>query len=289
MKKLMSLCLSMLTVFSLVACGSSNSKEEETTVRPDNGQTYEISTEELIIKDNGKEIYGKIYMPTQEGKYPTIIMCHGYNGCNTDFVNECRYYAQNGYVAYSFDFSGGSTRSKSKGSSTEMTIFTEKEDLITVFNHIKTLDKVNTDRIFLFGGSQGGLVAAMAAEELADEVKALITYFPAFNIPDNWRQTYPLVDRIPSVVDFWGLKLGKVFFTSMRDYYTFNNIGKFDKDVLIIQGDKDPIVPLSTAQKAVNTYPNAELVIMNGEVHGFTPTAGRQAMMKVLEFMRNHY
>ena len=75
----------------------------------------------------------------------------------------------------------------------------------------------------------------------------------------------------------------------MHDYYTFENIGKFDKDVLIIQGDKDPIVPLVTAKLAVNTYPSAELVIINGEAHGFTPAAGKQAMEKVLEFMRNHY
>jgi len=292
MKKIVLLCLSILLIMSLVACGETNSTEEEETtteMRPDIDQTYEITIEDLIIKENDKEIYGKIYTPDAEGTFPTIIMCHGYNGCHADFVNECKYYAQHGYVAYSFDFSGGSGRSKSKGKSTDMTIFTEKDDLITVFNYIKTLDNVNKDRIFLFGGSQGGLVAAMAAEELVDEVKALVTYFPAFNIPDNWRHNYPTIDAIPEVVDFWGLKLGKNFFASMHDYYTFENIGKFDKDVLIIQGDKDPIVPLVTAKLAVNTYPSAELVIINGEAHGFTPAAGKQAMEKVLEFMRNHY
>ena len=45
---------------SLVACGETNSTEEEETateMRPDIDQTYEITIEDLIIKENDKEIY----------------------------------------------------------------------------------------------------------------------------------------------------------------------------------------------------------------------------------------
>ncbi|MBQ6814455.1 MAG: hypothetical protein IJP13_02840 [Lachnospiraceae bacterium] len=74
---------------SLVACGETNSTEEEETateMRPDIDQTYEITIEDLIIKENDKEIYGKIYTPDAEGTFPTIIMCHGYNGCHAELV-----------------------------------------------------------------------------------------------------------------------------------------------------------------------------------------------------------
>ena len=55
MKKIVLLCLSILLIMSLVACGETNSTEEEETtteMRPDIDQTYEITIEDLIIKEN---------------------------------------------------------------------------------------------------------------------------------------------------------------------------------------------------------------------------------------------
>lgn len=247
-----------------------------------------ITIEELRIKENNKNIYGKIYYPSKEGKYPAVILCHGYNGTNADFVKECTYFAENGYIAYAFDFSGGSVRSQSSGASTDMTIFTEKEDLLTVFNYIQNLENVDSEQIFLFGGSQGGLVTTLAAEELMDKVKGVMLYFPALNIPDDWRRNYATVEAIPETVDFWGLKLGKNFFLSMRDFYTFDNIGSYPNDVLIIYGNKDAIVPYDAMVKAQETYSSAELVVFENEGHGFSPAGIEKAKKLLLDFMKKH-
>lgn len=250
--------------------------------------TEKITIKELIIKENNKEIYGKIYYPEKEGKYPAVILSHGYNGTNSDFVQECTYFAQNGYVAYAYDFCGGSTRSKSSGKSTDMTVFTEKEDLLAVFNYIQTLDNVDSNQMFLFGGSQGGFVTTLAAEELMDKVKAIILYFPALNIPDDWRRNYPTIDKIPETNDFWGLKLGKEFFLSIHDFYTFDNIGSYPNDVLIIYGNKDNIVPYNTMTEAQKAYKNAELKVLENEGHGFSPAGGKKAREMVLDFLKKH-
>lgn len=258
-----------------------------TTQTTDNKQEeYKVMTEELIIKNGEKDIYGKIYRPEGNGKFPAVILSHGYNGIHSDFTKECQYFAKNGYIAYAYDFCGGSTRSKSSGKSTDMTIFTEKEDLLAVFDYISAMPETDPAQVYLFGGSQGGLVTALATEERADKVKGVILYFPALNIPDDWRRNYPSVDAIPDVVDFWGLKLGKNFFVSMREFDTFKNIGNFQKNVLIIHGDKDNIVPLSCSEKAITIYPNAELLVLPGEGHGFSPAGVQTAMGKALEFMQ---
>jgi len=81
--------------------------------------------------------------------------------------------------------------------------------------------------------------------------------------------------------------LGKNFFVSMRDYYSFESLGKFSKEVLIVQGDKDDIVPLSVAQRIEQLYSNAELVVLPGEAHGFTPVAAKKAMEEELKFMQD--
>lgn len=286
--------LVLIMAFSLYGCSGENTNhketdtQEETTMSTDKNKTYEVSVEELIIKNGNKEIYGKLYKPSEVGRYPVVILSHGYNGCNADFVNECNYYAANGFIAYAYDFSGGSTRSKSVGSSTDMTIFTEKEDLLTVIDYIKDMENVDKDRIFIFGGSQGGLVTALAAEECKDMVKGMILYYPALNVPDDWRKNYATEEAIPETVDFWGLKLGKGFFMAIRNFYTFDNIGEFDKDILIIHGDKDNIVPLSYSKQAKEHYNSAELVVLQGEGHGFTPAGGKEAMELVLDFMKKH-
>lgn len=249
----------------------------------------EISIEDLSIKNGENTIYGKIYRPEGEGKFPAIILSHGYNGTGNDFVNECKYFAQNGYIAYAYDFCGGSTHSKSTGASTDMTIFTEKSDLLAVFDYIYAAEDVDQGHVYLFGGSQGGLVTTLAAEERADKVKAMALYFPALCIPDNWRNTFPDINKIPDVYDFWGLKLGKKFFTDIHDFEVFDTIGNYDKNVLIIHGDKDPIVPLSYSEKAVNTYAHAELIVLPGEAHGFTPAGGKTAREKVLNFLQENH
>ena len=304
MRKLV-LFFCMIISMVLCACGGSDEKNppiptetpaptetpvptETPTPTVAEDKTYEVETEELIITEGEKEIYGKLYRPKDEGVYPAVILSHGYNGTHADFSAECKYFASNGFVAYAYDFSGGSTRSKSKGASTDMTIFTEKEDLTVVFNYIKTLEIVDKECIFLFGGSQGGLVTALTAEELAGEVKGLVLYFPAFNIPDDWRNTYRTEESIPKTTDFWGLKLGENFFKSIREFYTFENIGSFQEDILILHGDKDDIAPLSYAREAVKLYENAKLIVMKGEGHGFTPKGNKTAMENALLFMKNN-
>ena len=297
MKKRFLLGLVIVSVLMLGGCGDKSSEGKVDNVKKENETTQKeevkkpmkefLKTNEIMVEANGREVYVKGYMPDDDEKHPAIILCHGYNGAHTDFTKECIYYAQNGYVAYAIDFCGGSGRSKSSGLSTDMTIFTEKEDLLAVFDYVSALENVDSEQVYLFGGSQGGLVAALAAEERADKVKGVALYFPAFNIPDDWRNNYKTEVEIPETVDFWGLQLGKNFFMSMRDFYTFDNIGKYSEKVLIIQGDKDAIVPLSVAQKAEQHYSNAELIVLPGEGHGFTPNGAKIAMEKVLEFMQS--
>lgn len=251
-------------------------------------QKKAITISELTIKNGNNTIYGKIYTPSTDGKHPAIILSHGYNGTNNDFINECNYYAENGYIAYAYDFCGGSANSKSSLKSTDMTIFTEKSDLLSVFNYLSTMENVDSSQIFLFGGSQGGLVSSLAAEEIKDKVKGIILYYPAFGIPDNWRTTYPDISKIPETSNFWGLTLGKNFFITIHDFYVFDHIGNFDKDVLIIHGDKDAIVPIDYSKQAVKKYINAKLITMPGEGHGFSPEGANTAQNYVLDFLKEH-
>ncbi len=246
---------------------------------------YEYDVQEWIIPNAEKHIFGKIYTPKCAAPCPAIIFSHGYNGCHTDFDTECRFYAARGFIAYAFDFCGGSTRSRSSLLSTEMTLFSEKSDLLAVFDAIRALPQVDSENMYLLGGSQGGLITALAAEERASLIKGLILYFPAMCIPENWRTRYPQLSDIPEVTDFWGLKLGRRFFSTMHDFDSFAAVGGFQGKVLLITGDCDQIVSLASVERTAARYQNAELVVLPGEGHGFTPAGNQAALARTMAWM----
>lgn len=246
-----------------VSCPNNKSADISITV----AEEYEINTKELEITDGNDRIYGKLYSPKQEGKWPTVILSHGYNNNNEGFKIDCELFAKNGYQAYAYDFCGGSTTSKSSGKSTEMTIFTEKQNLLSVFNYVKSMDSVDPEQIFLLGGSMGGLVTALTAEELTTQVKGMVLYFPALCVADDHRNRFPNESDIPETDNFMDLTLGKVFYTSIRNFYVENEIGNFPNPVLIIWGTEDELVKRSYIDMAMEKYGEDKaklIVIPNG-------------------------
>lgn len=159
-----------------------------------------------------------------------------------------------------------------------MTVFSEKEDLLTVIMRVRMLDCVDEKNIYLAGASQGGLVTALAAEDAQKLVRGMILYFPALCIPNDWRNRFRTEEEIPEVVKWWGMDLGRNFFMTIREYDVFENIGRFCGGVLIIQGDKDSIVCAADSEKARKLYKNAKLVVLPGEGHGFSPRGTQKAM-----------
>lgn len=248
----------------------------------------EIVIKDFVIQANGRQIYGKLFCPADEGVYPAIIMSHGYNGCHGDFPHESLHVAKNGYVVCTFDFCGGSLKSKSSGRTEDMTIFTEKEDLRAVMEYVRKLEQVDASRLFLMGGSQGGLVTSLVAEDVEELISGMILYFPALNIPADWREHFKTVEDIPETFELWGMKLGRNFFQSIRDFDTFEHIGGFSKDVLVIHGDRDSIVIVENSERAQKLYKNMELVVLPGEGHGFSPAGTEKATELILEFLKKH-
>lgn len=244
-----------------------------------------IIKEHIVLMGN-KRIHGKLYYRENAKNCGLIICSHGFNGSGNDYDNDCRFYAGNGYAAYAFDFCGGANTSRSSGSTTEMTVFTEHDELLEIIRQLRELDMVDKDRVYLVGASQGGFVSALAAEDKDSDVKALALYFPAFIIPEDWRKRLAGVTDIPDIVELWGVKLSREYYDVIKDYNTFDHIGKcYKKPVLIMSGDRDEIVPVSSVEYAANTaYENGRLVIFKGERHGFSDEGSERARNMILNF-----
>lgn len=274
----------LLVILALSGCRSpaiSENPENEDTV-----DQYQVIMEEKVISSGARSIYGKLYRPDAAGVFPLVILSHGYNSCHADLAAECQFFAQNGFIAYAYDFCGGSTRSRSSGRTVDMTLFSEKSDLLCVYDELSLLEGVDRQRIYLFGASQGGMVSAMAAAELQGNIAGMALYFPAFCIPDDWRAKYPTLDDLPDSIPFWGMDLGPEFVRSIHDFQVYDTIGSYTGKVLIISGDNDQIVKVPYVTQADATYKNCELIILPGEGHGFSPAGNQFAREKCLDFLQ---
>lgn len=167
----------------------------------------------------------------------------------------------------------------------EMTVFTEKEDLFSVLNAVKAWQHVDSDGIFLFGGSMGGLVSALVAEEHAAEIKGMILLFPALCVADNWNERFPAVDDIPQIYELWGVPLGRCFFETLHGFNVFDAIGKYSGNVLIIHGDEDKVVPAAYSKRAHETYQDSHLEIFPAEGHGFSAAGNDKVTQMLLDFI----
>ncbi len=206
-----------------------------------------------------------------------MLLSHGYNGCMTDFSVTAEYLASRGIASVAYTFCGGSTRDESGFPSIQMTLFTERDDLLAMLQWLKEQPCVNAQRICLFGGSMGGLVSVLAAYEQPEDVAGLALLFPALCVADNWNQRFPSVSDIPETVELWDMPLGRGFFTSIRELDVFKLLPSLSQPTLILHGDEDRIVPLSYSQRAAEMFPNASLHVFSGEGHGFSPEASRRA------------
>lgn len=230
---------------------------------------WQTKMEVKTYKRNGKKIYGELYRPVGDGPFPAVVFCHGFNSTCGGSQQFARELAENGVVAYIFDFQGGSPSSRSGGSTTDMSVLTEAEDLKLVFNATKKLSYVDESRMFNIGESMGGFVSTYVAANMPGAVKGLIELYPAYNLGGPTVNLMVKYNLIPEQMNFLGMNVGRKFFTDLSTVDINTELKKYSGKTLIIHGTNDSVVPYYYSQNAVKNMKNAKLVPVNGAEHGF--------------------
>lgn len=254
---------------------------------PLGNKKYKVVTRQITIPVNGKNIYGELLLPEGiSGKLPTVICSHGYGSsyklCKLTIGKGL---AMSGYAAYCFDFYGGSKKSKSGGSMLEMSIMTEKEELLAVIDYIKKLDVVDAENLYLFGESQGGMVSGITAVDRAADLKAMVLYYPAFGIPDDAHKKFADKEAIPEQTEAFNLPISRKYYLDAWDLDVFSYIATFEKPVFVIHGDADTVVDVSYGRRAAEVYKNAEYMELPGEIHGFMGKGKKEAAKLTYQFL----
>lgn len=237
--------------------------------------------EAVALCHHGRTVRGVYRRPEGEGPFPAVLLSHGYNGCMTDFDATAAYLASRGVASLAYTFCGGSARDESGFPTSSMTLMTEREDALALLDWLRARPETDEARAFFFGASMGGLVSVLAVRERPAEVAGLALLYPALCVPDDWRARFPDEAAIPETLDFWGMTLGRAFFTTQRELDVYALMGEIACRTLILHGDRDEIVPLACSRRAARLLPDATLRVFPGEGHGFSPmgTARVAAML----------
>ncbi len=151
----------------------------------------------------------------------------------------------------------------------EMSVLTEAADLCAVMDRMQELPEINPEQIFLLGASQGGFVSSYVAGIHPDDVAGVIALYPAYVLQDNaWKQT-PDPENIPDTISLMGVALGGIYNRDAQSFDIYDVIKNYPGKVLIIHGTVDSIAPISYSERAVEVFPDAELIRYEGSNHGF--------------------
>ena len=270
-------------------------KQEKTkiflTEKPDGYSGWELKAKNFIdfknvrslwIENGDRQIYGVLNRPAgREGRLPIAIVSHGFNGTHHFAQDYFSPLAELGWMTYAFDFPCGSVNSRSDSNTMNMSILDEQSDLRAIVNYFRSQPYVDPNRIMLIGESQGGLISALTAAQMNKEVSELVLIYPALCIPNNWNSRYPKLEDIPDTTRLWNVPMGRRFFEELRGMDAFRTMNKFQKPVLIIQGDADQVVLMEDSRRAAKTYKQARLHVIPGAGHGFKPKERQEAIDQI--------
>lgn len=219
---------------------------------------------------------------------PAVIFSHGFGGNHSVGTQYAEALAEHGYVVYCFDFCGGSSGCRSDGSTLEMSVFTEQADLEAVIAMMQGLEYVDSENLFLMGTSQGGAVSAITGAAHKEEIRGMVLLYPAFLLAERANELFQSVEEIPDTYFFLWMEVGRAYFEPLIGYDIYEEIAAYDRDVLMIHGDADSIVPLTYSERALEVYPSSELKVISGGGHGFYGEDARQAIDYMLEYLEAH-
>lgn len=205
-------------------------------------------------------------------KCPVVIICHGFTGNQNEPL--LRAIADNlvnaGIGALRFDFNA---HGQSEGDFVNMTVPNEIEDALSIIAFAHSLPQ--TSSISLLGHSQGGVVSAMTAGQLGNEIQSVVLMAPAAVLRDDALRG----NTMGAMYDPWhapeyvtmpsGHKLGRNFIQTAITLPIYETAQKYKGPALIIHGMDDRVVPYTYGERFHQVMKNSEIILIPGENHGF--------------------
>lgn len=239
----------------------------------------------------GPLVHSLVYVPRAAAagrvRAPLVVCCHGLGESGLRVAGIAQRFAAAGAVAVVPSFRGGGA--PTAGPTTGMSVLTEIADLEAVLDAAGAWPFVDTGRTALFGRSQGGLVAALAASRRPTQVGALVLWYPALRLPESMRARFGPASAAPRTfthrVEGRDIALGSRYAADARGLDVDAELARLRIPVLLVHGERDADVPISVSEDAARLLPDARLVRVPGAAHGFGDERLADAVARTESFL----
>ena len=270
-----------------IKCTKFSCKRDNLTIR---GFSF-LSQSNKIELNNGK-------------KLKPIIISHAYMKTHKSTESYARVLAEWGYAAFTFDFCGGSAKSKSDGVSTDMSLLTEMQDLNSVVEYVCSLDYVDSNELTLMGLGLGGLVTTLLVSRKKPDIKKIILLYPTLSAPEDARRGQIVTaffdpDNPPETFVCGPMKLGRRYIKDAQTIDVIKELQNYSGAACIIHGDKDSMVDTQYSKDAVQIYRqnsknkadvfNKQIYIIKDGTHGFNKMHEYYTMNIIEQFLYNRF
>ena len=219
---------------------------------------------------------------------PTIIACHGLFRSRKELLERSCRLAEEGFSVLLFDF-----RSHGKSDKASISLgLLESQDVLGAYDFLKQTE--GRQHIVLMGVSMGAVAALHAADQLQPDLQALLVDSPFLNLQDTMTHHAKLFFGLPSFpfVDLFVWNMARINGHEAEDLDTIEAVkGLKDVPILMLHGQNDRRIPLSTAQTIFQGIPSEQkkLVVFQGASHGAAYRSDPEKYLaEVVEFLGKH-
>ncbi len=196
---------------------------------------------------------GFFHIPNQT-RFPVCLIFHGFTGNKTgtkfSYVSLARLLESSGIGTLRMDFLGSG---ESDLYFKDMTFDDELSCARVLLEEVKKMD--NVTEIYVLGHSMGGCIASELAKLYPEDIKKLVLWAPAFNLPNALSYLIGNQDK-QDIYDHNGFEISHQFVEDIlsRDFYKDLNLYK--NQLLIIHGTKDVTVPYRISERYLKEFHN---------------------------------
>lgn len=232
--------------------------------------------------EHEQELSGFIRIPDEDGKYPVVIVCHGFMQTKDrelymDIANLLSYQQ---FITLRFDFLH---HGESHGETVQASLTQMIEDIKDAIDFIEKIPQADKDRIAIIGHDLGGMAALLLKDP---RVKALCTiasrtstttfmnsYFDEYEIKEWKRDLY---------YDCQEIRLGIAFLNDIYKHDVLEAAGSKHIPMLFINGTNDKRTPFDEAKRLFYHSKVRQLEIVDGADHNFTEKEHRMGIIDVI-------
>ncbi len=248
------------------------------------------------IKKKSGTLRGMIHIPeggSFQPPFPGVILYHGFTGNRMEpnfiFVRFSRLLCNNGIASIRFDFMGSG---ESDGDFEDMTISTEIEDALDIFDFFREREEIDNESVFLLGLSMGGSIAGYIAALKDRDIRGLILWAPAGEMKGIIKFKMEQKEDQPGShpIDMDGLKLGQEFITDAENLNILEITSRYSGKSMILHGTDDETVPYSVSQQYKDIFGDrAVFNLIHGADHTFKKLIWQESIFRQsLDFIQKY-